>query len=343
MADEDIIGIIRVPLNAYTYQPEKGRDKDPAIVKHLSGIFRKEGCKPDLWEHHIKGEVDAATYSSLLTSLGLSEDKLRSTAHTGNYPRVRLRKRIVCLDGRQRIAAARGRFGKDFWWPVKLFRNPHVSRSCHQTQYPDGEICWHMFRLALGRPDLGGDWTSELTKSKRKILNLLLGRKDGVLKYEDFVAALCDVLEFPGTRRGFKLGNMHKYTGLRCLEFSVRYLRHMLRIYWKVAGDASVVPHMDSESFGDLQRRHPSNAADANYIRLMMDTQRLFKRVKRDSVRRRMKQDLLSLDVIFPSFETFHQNMMYFSVGVNILRSYIIDDPEESHRRDQKEENNGPF
>ena len=43
MADEDIVGIIQVPLNAYTYQPGKGRDEDPAIVKHLSDIFKKDG------------------------------------------------------------------------------------------------------------------------------------------------------------------------------------------------------------------------------------------------------------------------------------------------------------
>lgn len=306
MADEDIIGIIRVPLNAYTYQPGKGRDKDPAIVKHLSDVFNKEGCNPDQWEHHIKGEVDAATYGRLLIALGLSEDKLRNAAQTGKYPRVRLRKRIVCLDGRQRIAAARGKFSKDFWWPVKLFRDSHVSRFSHQTRYPDGEICWHMFRLALGRPDLGGDWTSELTKSKRKILNLLLRREDGVLKYGDFIAALCDVLEFPGTRRGFKLGNMHKYTPLRCLEFPVRYLRRMSRIYWRVAGDASVVPHMDSKTISCFQYRYTSNSSDEDYIRLMMDTREAFRGVKSASVRRSIKQELLSLNVIFPSFETFH-------------------------------------
>ncbi|KAH8744768.1 hypothetical protein F5883DRAFT_376209, partial [Diaporthe sp. PMI_573] len=314
MADEDIIGVIQVPLNAYTYQPGKGRDEDPAIVKHLSAVFNKEGCNPDQWEHHIKGEVDAATYSRLLIALGLSEGKFRNTVRTGMYPRVRLRKRIVCLDGRQRIAAARVKFGSKFWWPVKLYRDPHVSRSSHQTRYPDGEICWHMFRLALGRPDLGGDWTSELTKSKRKILNLLLRREDGELKYEDFVAALCDVLEFPGTRRGFKLGNMHKYTALRCLEFPVRYLRRMSRIYRRVTGDASVVPHMDSKTIGCFQYRHPSNRSDQDYIRLMMDTREAFRGVKSASVRRGIRQELLSLDVIFPSFETFHQNMTYFSV-----------------------------
>lgn len=126
MADEDIVGIIQVPLNGYTYQASKGRDEDPAIVKHLSDIF-KEGCKPDLWEHHIKGEIDAAMYSRLLIALGLSEDKFRSTVQTGRYPRVRLRKRIVCLDGRQRIAAARGMFGKEVLVAGEaLSRSPRV-------------------------------------------------------------------------------------------------------------------------------------------------------------------------------------------------------------------------
>ncbi|KAI3339064.1 hypothetical protein F4824DRAFT_70186 [Ustulina deusta] len=343
MADEDIVGIIQVPLNAYTYQPGKGRDEDPAIVKHLSDIFKKEGCKPNLWEHHIKGEIDAATYGRLLIALGLSEDNFRSTVQTGKYPRVRLRKRIVCLDGRQRIAAARGKFGKRFWWPVKLYRDPHVSRFSHQTKYPDGEICWHLFRLALGKPDLGGDWRSELSKSKKKILNLLLRRENGAFKHKDIVAALCAVLEFPGARKGFKLGTMHKYTPLRCPEKLARYLRRMSRIYWGVAGDASVVPHMDSKTIGCLQRRNPSNRADRDYIRLMMDSGEIFRGVKSVSVRRRIKENLLSLDVIFPSFETFHQNMIYFSVGAKILRNHIIDDPDESQEKDQKDGEEGLF
>ncbi|KAI8626618.1 hypothetical protein F5Y19DRAFT_446352 [Xylariaceae sp. FL1651] len=343
MADEDIVGIIRVPLNAYTYQPGKGRDEDPEIVKHLSDIFKKEGCKPDLWEHHIKGEIDVATYSRLLIALGLSEDSFRSTVQTGKYPRVRLRKRIICLDGRQRIAAARGKFGTRFWWPVKLYRDPRVSRFSHQTKYSDGEICWHLFRLALGKPDLGGDWRSELSKSKKKILNLLLRRENGEFKHKDIVAALCAVLDFPGARGGFKLGTMHKYTPLRCPEKPVRYLRRMSRIYWDVAGEASVIPHMDSKTISCLQRRNPSNSVDRDYIRLMMDTGQIFRGVKNVSVRRKIKQNLLSLDAIFPSFETFHQNMIYFSVGAKILRTHIIDDPDESQGRDQKDGNEGLF
>ncbi|KAI1464283.1 uncharacterized protein F4812DRAFT_205785 [Daldinia caldariorum] len=330
MAEENIVGIIQVPLNAYTYQPGKGRDEDPAIVKHLSDIFKREGCKPDLWEHHIKGEIDATTYNRLLIALGLPEEKLRATVQTGQYPRVRLRKRIVCLDGRQRIAAARGEFGRRFWWPVKLYRHARIARFSYQTKYPDGEICWHLFRLALGKPDLGGDWRSELSKSKKKILNLLLRREKGIFKHKYIVTALCAVLEFPGARRGFKLGTIHKYTPLRCPEKPVRYLRRMSQIYWEVVGgDSSVVPHMDSKTIDCLQRRNPSNTTDRDHIRLMIDTGQIFRGMKSASVRRKIKQNLLSLNVIFPSFETFHQNMIYFSVGARILRNHIIDDPEK--------------
>ncbi|KAI1207658.1 uncharacterized protein F4807DRAFT_469168 [Annulohypoxylon truncatum] len=338
MVDAEILGVVWVPLNAYTYQPDKGRDEDPVIVNHLSDIFGREGCKPELWEHHIKGEIDAATYSRLLIALGISEAQFRSTAGTGRYPRVRLRKRIVCLDGRQRIAAARGKFGKRFWWPVKLYRDARVPRFSHQTKYPDGEICWHLFRLALGKPDLGGDWRSELSRSKKKILNLLLRRENGIFKHRDIVIALCAVLEFPGTRRGFKLGTMHKYTPLRCSENAVRYLQRMLSIYWGViGGDASIVPHMDSKTISCLQRRNPSNNADGKYIRLMMDTGEMFSGVKSITIRRSITRNLLSLDVIFPSLETFHQNMIYFSIGVKILRNHIMDDTEKLHDRNPKD------
>ncbi len=344
MADKDIVGIIQVPLNAYTYQPDKGRDEDPAIVKHLSDIFEQEGCDPNLWEHHIKGEIDAATYSKLLTALGLSEDNFRSTLQTGRYPRVRLRKRIICLDGRQRIAAARGKFGKKFWWPVKLYRDPSAPRFSHETKYPDGEICWHLFRLALGKADLGGDWRAELTKSKKKILNLLLRRENGIFTHKNIVAALCAVLEFPGTRREFKLGTMHKYTPLQCSEELERYLLRMSRIYWGIIGQkASLIPYMDSKTFGCLEGRNPSNGVDRRYIRYMMDEGTIFQRLKSVSDRRHIKRNLLSLDLVFPTLKTFHQNMMYFSVGVKILRDHIIDDPEESREGDQSDRDEGFF
>ncbi|KAH8156302.1 hypothetical protein CIB48_g11946 [Xylaria polymorpha] len=174
------------------------------------------------------------------------EENFRSTVQTGKYPRVRLRKRIVCLDGRQRIAAARGKFGKRFWWPVKLYRDPHVSRFLHQTKYPDGEICWHLFRLALGKPDLGGDWRSELSKSKKKILNLLLRRENGAFKHKDIVAALCAVLEFPGARKGFKLGTMHKYTPLRCPVRKRRVHHHPIPCGFD---DEEMVPHSEELPF----------------------------------------------------------------------------------------------
>lgn len=336
MAEEDIVGIIQVQLNAFTYQPKKGREEDPAIVKHLSDIFEREGCRPNLWGHHVKGEIDAATYSKLLTACGLSEDELRSTVKTGKHPRVRLRKRIVCLDGRQRIAAARAKFGKKFWWPVKLYRDPRVSRFSHQTKYPDGEICWHLFRLALGKADLGGDWRSELTQSKKKILNLLLRRENGIFKHRGIVAALCAVLEFPGTRREFKLGSMHKYTPLQCPKELGRYLHRMSRIYWRIIGHkASLMPYMDSKTFGCLEGRNPSNGVDGNYIRYMMDKGKIFRGLKSAPDRREIKRNLLSLNVVFPTLKTFHQNMMYFSVGVKILRDHITDDPEESQDGDQ--------
>ncbi|KAK4107446.1 hypothetical protein N656DRAFT_802634 [Canariomyces notabilis] len=334
MADERIVGIIRVPLNAFTYQPGRGRGQDAAAVRRLSRLFGKD-CRPDKWEHHIKGEINAATYNRVLLALGISEAELRSTIQTGKYPLVPLRRCILCLDGRQRTAAARRRFGKNFYWPVKLYRNPNVSIFSRQTKYPDGEICYHIFSFELGKTDKAESWRLELSEDKEKILNLLLRKENGKLKNKDIIESLWEVLQFPGMRRGFKLGIWHKYLALLCSENLVRYVRRIFDIFfWKItAGNPPLVPYFDDDSISCVQRRNPSNSADRRYIRRMVDTGQFLRGVKDASVRQRIKQNLFSLNVIVPSFETLHQNMIYFSIGAKILRKYIVDDEPDKLRR----------
>jgi hypothetical protein len=69
MADEDIVGIIQVPLYAFKYRSDIGREEDEVIIKKLSRSFQRAACRPHEWDHHVKDFVDSDTYEPILAAL----------------------------------------------------------------------------------------------------------------------------------------------------------------------------------------------------------------------------------------------------------------------------------
>jgi hypothetical protein len=117
----ELIGIIQVPLSAFVYDPFVGRGHDPAVVKQLERVFRRTQCAPGKPSNHIEGAIDRETIRVILSRLQVSLTALRKTVVDGKHPRVRLSPCILCIDGKQRIAAAKARYGEKYWWTVKLF------------------------------------------------------------------------------------------------------------------------------------------------------------------------------------------------------------------------------
>ena len=107
-------------------------------------------------------------------------------------------------------------------------------------------------------------------RTRRKSSTFFSEEKIGYSNIKTFVVALYTVLDFPGTKREFKLGTMYKYTALKCIEKSVRYFRCMTHIYWEIVDDISVIRYMDLKTFSYLEHCNPSNNADREYIRLIM-------------------------------------------------------------------------
>ena len=353
---EDIVGIIQVPLDAFTYQPGEGRGQDEAVTKLLYDLFEKD-CRPNEWSHYIKGEVDAEIYNGILLALSYSEDELRNTVQTGKYPQLPIRECILCLDGRQRIAAARRRFGTDFWWPVKLYRNRNVKTLSRQTKHTDGDICWRILQFHFENTELTEDWRFELSPSKRKNLNQLLQTEDrdgvvpggpimdwphvyprkGGFKYQGIVTALYNILSIPGMRREFKLGSMHKYIALQCLDNLERCLHAIFSRIFRIASNTlSIARHFDAKFISDIEGRNPSNSRDRSYLRQIMDTGQALPEVKNPSIRQTITTELLSLDVIIQSFKTFHKNMVYFMIGVDILTQHILDEEPDKTQKGNK-------
>lgn len=95
MAEQYLVGIIKVPLSAFTYQPGVGREESRTIVKKLSNVFRQTRCRSRQWENHVKGLIDGDTLAAVLARLDCTEEQLRVTIYGGNYPRVRLHGQIL--------------------------------------------------------------------------------------------------------------------------------------------------------------------------------------------------------------------------------------------------------
>jgi hypothetical protein len=131
MAEKYLIGIIQVPLCAFRAEVGVGRDEDEKLVTRLSRVFERTPCRPEIWENHVKGLVDWSTITNILSTLGLSYRKLRDTVHWAKYPKAYLRDSIICIDGNQRIGAARRLSGENSWWTVRLYcvsqgKNPRM-------------------------------------------------------------------------------------------------------------------------------------------------------------------------------------------------------------------------
>jgi hypothetical protein len=124
---------------------------------------------------------------------------LRATVLTRQYPRLRLRKAILCLDGRQRTAAARRLYGKSFWWTVKLYARRVVYLTTETKRTP-GEIYWNVRRHEKENElGLAAWWRLQLSSSMQRILSLLLRVVPGVgMRNREIVENLDRILVFPG-------------------------------------------------------------------------------------------------------------------------------------------------
>ena len=121
LSNIELIGIIQVPLSAFVYDPFVGRGHDPVLVKQLDRVFRRTQCAPEKPSNHAEGAIDRDTISVILSKLQVSLTNFRKTITSGKHPKVRLPSCILCIDGTQRIAAAKARYGEKYWWTVRLF------------------------------------------------------------------------------------------------------------------------------------------------------------------------------------------------------------------------------
>ncbi|KAK1980494.1 hypothetical protein LZ30DRAFT_594656, partial [Colletotrichum cereale] len=276
----------------------------------------------------------------ILSTLQIPLDALRSTIRNGTYPKVLLQHCILCMDGKQRIAAAEKKFGSEYWWTVRLYfaegrytralGDIRRTRTLHQSQESDGDIYRDLRGEQLAnRLRTAQELRVQLSPCKEKILNQLLKRQPPNPNSESIVDVLDSLIPYPGLWEGLQIANWHRYLALHCDQQIIHFLKYRLRSTYEhiVKGVADAQQYVDVPTVRCLALRCPSSKIDAAFIEKKMESRELFRGVIDAASRRRILENILSIDIIIPSLKTFHENMKYFAIGAKIIRQHIM--PEE--------------
>lgn len=348
-----LVGIVRCPIASLTPYG-KGRQLDPKAVQRLARRFagdrRKKGkCRPTEKRNHIRGITTFEDLDHILAALNISHRALLATTlgETSEYPLLSGH-RIACLDGRHRLAAAAiNPDSATAWWVVQLFCvhgtwvdfplriglpasttvdiRGEVEYYSHETRYSDGDLFTMIWESRLQKET---DWEEECWDrlTDPKAVNL-----KGFLKNNGELArALYALSRFPGVIWGFQLGSVHKYPPYLIHDHILHHLQYILRAWNHITDeDPRVMACVCSTSVQNLQLRAPAaSESDRRAIRQMFSEGTVFPKLTDLDLRRRVQERILSLDIIIPSVETFHENMKYLMIGARIIRRYLLNDEE---------------
>ena len=204
----------------------------------------------------------------------------------------------------------------------------------HQTRQSDGEIYW-ILRCYYYRCGKNTDppWT-QLSPCKDKHLNMLTriltDKGPPRYKHQGILNALDSVVSLPALRCGMLLGNWHKILKLGCPEPVIHYFTHIRKQWAAIAKD---VPAFcaDSGDVKNLEFLAPSIPEDRSQICRMMKGHLIFRDVNDLASRKKILRNILSIEGIITSLKTFHTNINYLEVALDILREYIMEDGETEH------------
>ncbi|PNP60901.1 hypothetical protein FNYG_14369 [Fusarium nygamai] len=151
----------------------------------------------------------------------------------------------------------------------------------------------------------------------------------GFLKRELLVQDLDALLKYPGVVAGLQFGNIHKHLALHIDENISRFLKHILQVWDFITNDEPRINSaVDIQTVRCLQFRAPiSSYSDRIAIHRMFNEGLLFEGLKDLDLREQVRRRVLSVQVIIPSMETFHENMKYISIGAKILRKHLMETP----------------
>ncbi|KAK7967622.1 uncharacterized protein PG986_001899 [Apiospora aurea] len=305
------------------------RDKDENAINKLQSVFQRH-FEPEIDINHIDVKLWPSELDEVLASSAIPLEDLARTRPP--FRQIRSSRKIECIHGRQRLEAAMRTSGPETWWTARLYcipegtdplllLRPHAERYHFETCRPDGYTYWKIRQYQIeGDTGSENEWTSRLSLHKQKALKRLLDIPELVVQLDRLTK------RFPGLRGGLELGNIEKHLASRGREAMERYLKRTFEVWEKITlEEEDIGLATDTQTVENVQLLAPSaSRKDRELITKLMRSRVLYPLIHDIDRRRRIESAILDLDVIIPSIKTFHENMKYFSIGSEILKSTIL-------------------
>lgn len=320
------LGTAQIQLQNLTFHVS--RDKIPTAIERLAEVFL-ENCDPVAVQNQIPVYIWPSELQHILGQSQATIAEIQRGQHP--YPRLYPPAKVRCLHGRQRYEAALQSLGPQTWWVVRIYciaegNSPEtlllheMTEFSLQTPYSDGEVFRRVYTYQrAGQWKLANDWRLRLSNSKQKAVKSLL--HSGIIGEKMY-----ELTDYPGLSAGLQLGNVQKHLALHCDEEICNYLQHIKDTWSRITlNSPEVRKATDIETVEALQLLAPScGYRDQETVKELMRSGNIFSRITNSGLRQDIEQQLLDIEVVIPSIETFHGNMRYFSIGMRILRDHLL-------------------
>ncbi|EXU95391.1 DUF3723 domain protein [Metarhizium robertsii] len=263
----------------------------------------------------IAGRITHTTRDALLEETGISSRRLRHDSAKELHP-LMPNYEVYCHAGFHCLDSVKAALGADFECTVRLYCIPPAQG----VSISDGDAFRNVrFYKNNGRLNVAQEWMDCLSKSKRHILSLMLQRAS-LMECMDRLLPLACLWE------DLQLGNWARHMAAHIPNCMENYLDHIRfiwvdRIFSNLGHLIHLVRHEDVLS---LQYRAPSwSSSDRADIKNGFEDGKLFKDIHSPRDRSALQRNLLSLNTVIPTFQTFNDNMRYIAIGTKILENHI--------------------
>ncbi|KAH0542481.1 hypothetical protein FGG08_003152 [Glutinoglossum americanum] len=329
-------GTARVHISRLSFDNNTGkRAISKKNINRLHRIFQLEGCLRLDSENDVPVQIEEDILAQALAESRLIDQDLKLLPNDGKPHFLHLPQnyQLECLHGQHRILAGKKYLEEEYvgeeeelWWTVKLYLKGSLSKDACiriQEQHPnsqpvsDGEIFQKIrYYHKQDNVQAEGKWWARLSDTKQKDVKQLL-------KMEEFVLVLDELLEIPGLWSTVKLGTLHRFLTLKCDEEMLHFLRHILFVWDKIL-DRVPRSAIDQLTVANLELRTPMvSRKDSREIYAMMETVQLFPSVSDPAVRQTLLRNLSTISCLIPSMRVFLENLKYLEPCCNVLKGLM--------------------
>lgn len=327
---EFFIGTCQIQLKYLSFL---GRDSIDRAVNQLADVLRLS-CEPAADRNQIPVVLYPDELEKVLSDSALSLE----TFVEATTPRLTPSTQLRCVHDRQRHEAALRVEGPNMWWVARLYCIPRGSdpirllRSeadefAFQKPSSDGDIFLKIREYETTNCLYAArDWRNRLSRGKQVSFK-------AVRNHLQLSEKLDGLRGLPGLWQGLQLGSIARHLASHPHEEMVQYLQHINDIWHKITlEDFEVQQALDAKTVQNLELRVPVCSTDQAVIKEMMESGTLFGSITDPQLRARIHHAILQIEEVITTIECWHEDMRYLSIGVTILKDYIIDESLRNRR-----------